>query len=117
MQSMRRVVCTLAHTHTQFFTQRGFQRSVKVSTMSANRAQLKPGASHWSVLIASCNMIIDWDVDTLVPGHRPITDKHGVATMHKRSNAPTTRHRLCILGTSGRDKRLPRIPITAKESA
>lgn len=31
--------------------------------------------------IKACNMIIDWDVDAIVPGHGPITDKAGVARM------------------------------------
>jgi cyclase len=31
--------------------------------------------------IDACNRIIDWDVDTVVPGHGPITDKSGVAAM------------------------------------
>lgn len=31
--------------------------------------------------IDACNRIIGWDVDTVVPGHGPITDKRGVAAM------------------------------------
>jgi glyoxylase-like metal-dependent hydrolase (beta-lactamase superfamily II) len=31
--------------------------------------------------IKACDMIIDWDVETIVPGHGPITDKAGVAAM------------------------------------
>jgi glyoxylase-like metal-dependent hydrolase (beta-lactamase superfamily II) len=31
--------------------------------------------------IDACNRIIDWDVDTVVPGHGPLTDKTGVAAM------------------------------------
>ncbi len=31
--------------------------------------------------IKACNMIMDWDVDVVVPGHGPITDKAGVKRM------------------------------------
>ena len=31
--------------------------------------------------IDACNRIIGWDVETVVPGHGPITDKRGVAAM------------------------------------
>jgi glyoxylase-like metal-dependent hydrolase (beta-lactamase superfamily II) len=31
--------------------------------------------------IHACDRIVAWDVDTVVPGHGPITDKAGVATM------------------------------------
>lgn len=31
--------------------------------------------SNW---IAACDRILDWDVETIVPGHGPITDKQGV---------------------------------------
>lgn len=31
--------------------------------------------------IDACNRILGWDVDTVVPGHGPITDKAGVAAM------------------------------------
>lgn len=34
--------------------------------------------SNW---IDACNRIISWDVETIVPGHGPITDKQGVAIM------------------------------------
>jgi len=34
--------------------------------------------SNW---IAACNMIIDLDVETIVPGHGPLTDKAGVARL------------------------------------
>lgn len=34
--------------------------------------------SNW---IEACNLILQWDVDTIVPGHGPITDKEGVRRM------------------------------------
>jgi hypothetical protein len=31
--------------------------------------------------VAACDQIIAWDVETVVPGHGPITDKQGVQAM------------------------------------
>ena len=36
--------------------------------------------SNW---IKACDMILAWDVETVVPGHGPITDKHGVREMKR----------------------------------
>lgn len=34
--------------------------------------------SNW---IKACDMILSWDVETIVPGHGPITDKQGVLAL------------------------------------
>jgi glyoxylase-like metal-dependent hydrolase (beta-lactamase superfamily II) len=34
--------------------------------------------SNW---VAACDLILSWDVETVVPGHGPITDKKGVQAM------------------------------------
>jgi cyclase len=43
------------------------------------KKQVEQGnAAYW---VAACDQIIAWDVETVVPGHGPITDKKGVQAM------------------------------------
>ena len=46
--------------------------------------------SNW---IKACDVILSWDVETIVPGHGPITDKHGVREMKRYFEYVTTETR------------------------
>jgi len=46
--------------------------------------------SNW---IAACDLILGWDVETIVPGHGPITDKAGVRKLKEYFEYVTTETR------------------------